>query len=1251
MFTEKLNNIYSNIYIFICRNNLKRSKFNFIAFIIFLLFFSGIMNFANSKSMYDDVSSSAIRTIGSGYPVHVEIQINPVIGTTVWGAEEYIPECLYVENITGPSGVWDLTNRKISWLKMDDVPVTLSYDILGETGGCFGLSFSLSGKANFAGIDVPITGDDVFSLPMEGEDEYPPQEGEGMPIEGEPEPEPEIEGEIVVEPEPIAITIPDPILENLIRNTLQLFEGPILSTDLAMITVLDGDVDEITGIASLTGLEYCINIIEIRISNGTIIDLTPLSNLSSLEQITLDNHQILDINPLKNLFNLEWLSLIGNQVSVLSPLEGLQRLSTLYLDSNQLDDTNIQILASLTDLEILGLEHNLITNLSPLSNLSKLMALYLSSNNITDIKSLGALTNLMILHLAENNISNADILANMTELTELNLNDNLIENIEFIKNNKILVNLYLAGNNINALKSEDGASYFSDIEALEVLNLSENQIIDIDPLNELKELNGLYLNHNTIISIMALNEMNNLYNLELSNNSITDINSLTELNNLQELHLSNNQIADISVFSTSMENLAYLDLSSNQITDLAPLGERGWFDTLILCNNPATDFRPLSSIAELGSLYLLAHDCSIDVMQLPFFRYDLNENGIWESLDDSTGNGVSDAFEDFNGNGLPDGFEDFNKNGTPDAFEDFDGDQSPDAFWLDFNQNGISDVFEFGRLQDVFTDFGGNPLPDALENYNGNGIPDAFEDFNGNAIPDAFEDFNGDSISDAFQDYNGSGIPDAFERFTESTIPDAFLMNYNDNTKPDVFEYGEFQFLFTDFDGNGMPDALQFRDTEGIPFVFRDYDGDEKPDAYIDASGNGKPDAFEDLNGNGTPEGYDDYDDNGIPNLGENTVLQVGRFTQYNETSVALSATAVPGFALSGPWSGLGQLDLASQSDGTAASANYRYGVSVGQKISGALSEEPGVPEKIALGMGQSHPPQVDVTGEPGGFVVAFEDGSYQFYNNKQAISPLGFGKLPAQYTTILDVAGIGQGCVAFLVTNESDVQEVVIIKRVFDELGFYGPPLEEPVAVHSLPDIGLIKAMAGLKQDALLLLTDTELLILDFPQKEDSPLRHFPLEEAGGGILRSLDVAVDNEQHILSLVEMEGQSEPKVLCFQDFVLMHRWTVLDLQDSQWNETIINNKDMLALATSFAPDAGANEIPIRRYEPIVDPPKPGDSRSEIGKSGVTVDTPGTQQTSDGYTWSLKGWGSIFNFLRIEVDGPSLEGRYLRCVPPQ
>ncbi|MFC1784100.1 leucine-rich repeat domain-containing protein [Candidatus Neomarinimicrobiota bacterium] len=161
--------------------------------------------------------------------------------------------------------------------------------------------------------------------------------------------------------EPKVITFPDSNFELLIREVLEIPTGDILDTNLEALIYLDGSTRNITDI---TGIEYCINLDTLRITNNQIEDISMLAGLDGLIFLSIGTNPITDIRILSNLINLK------------------------RLHMGHIQATDFSTIASLTLLEIFGVAGNNLIDIGFLKDLQNLKTLYLSTNLITDIKPL-----------------------------------------------------------------------------------------------------------------------------------------------------------------------------------------------------------------------------------------------------------------------------------------------------------------------------------------------------------------------------------------------------------------------------------------------------------------------------------------------------------------------------------------------------------------------------------------------------------------------------------------------------------------------------------------------------------------------------------------------------------------------------------------------------------------------------------------------------------------------------------------------
>ncbi|MDR1563702.1 MAG: cell wall-binding repeat-containing protein [Oscillospiraceae bacterium] len=276
------------------------------------------------------------------------------------------------------------------------------------------------------------------------------------------------------------------------------------------------------GIQSLEGLQYAINLKELKLYGSGVEDLSPLAGLKGLERLDLRN----------------------SFVSDLSPLKGLSKLTVLDLDENLI--SNISALSSLVNLQGLYLNNNNISDISALSNLKQLSILMLFSNQISDISPLKELVKLRLLELSNNNIEDISALSKLTQLVNLGLGNNQI-------------------GDITALQG---------LNKLEVLGLSNNRIVDISAISKLTKLVILYLENNNITDISPLLKLSNLFYADTENNSenkITDISTISGVSSLSELYAINPEMSALphisDLFYVNMKG-NYLDTSNADIANL-----------------------------------------------------------------------------------------------------------------------------------------------------------------------------------------------------------------------------------------------------------------------------------------------------------------------------------------------------------------------------------------------------------------------------------------------------------------------------------------------------------------------------------------------------------------------------------------------------------------------------------------------------------------------------------------------------------
>ena len=221
------------------------------------------------------------------------------------------------------------------------------------------------------------------------------------------------------------VHFPDPALEPILRKALEKPEGPIQSEDLAKL-------DELTIYASevrdLTGLEHCVNLVDLNCQSNKVENIDILARMPQLQRLFINSNAITDLSPVAGLVNLEILTVGGNPIKTYQPIAGLSGLKHLSLGQPVAAD--LDALSSLTGLEVLYISRMELRDLEFVRNMTVLRSLVASRNEITSLEPLRELRNLNNLELDGNRITDISPLSKMVQLQRVDLSDNAIASLE-----------------------------------------------------------------------------------------------------------------------------------------------------------------------------------------------------------------------------------------------------------------------------------------------------------------------------------------------------------------------------------------------------------------------------------------------------------------------------------------------------------------------------------------------------------------------------------------------------------------------------------------------------------------------------------------------------------------------------------------------------------------------------------------------------------------------------------------------------
>ena len=371
------------------------------------------------------------------------------------------------------------------------------------------------------------------------------------------------------------------------------------------------------GVADLTGLESCPNLVILNCSNNNITKIE-LPNLVQLETVICNDCPI-EIMNFNGCTLLQYLNLQG---ATTNAIIGNKLQIKNY---NQAESLTIDVSNTTLD-QIFVCRSEILTHLDVSKNTHlKSLEAYVNPN----LKSIdvSTLVNLEILDLGDCNITNLDVSKNLM-LTELYVTNNKLSTIDVSQNKQLKV-LKCKGNQISNLN-------ISNNDKLETLIVEDNKLSAINLRNN-TALTYLNINNNVGISMIDVKYNTSLTNLYCNGLAIEELNivnntALTKLEchsnpNLTTLicndafdftttHISINKGLDIisangSVLTPSVGDLITVNLGAGVVYS-ASVGSfmivsvletsKRWYDAKAWCSAYGTDWY-WPSLSGLKSIY------------------------------------------------------------------------------------------------------------------------------------------------------------------------------------------------------------------------------------------------------------------------------------------------------------------------------------------------------------------------------------------------------------------------------------------------------------------------------------------------------------------------------------------------------------------------------------------------------------------------------------------------------------------------
>ncbi len=173
--------------------------------------------------------------------------------------------------------------------------------------------------------------------------------------------------------------------------------------------------------------------------------------------------------------------------------------------------------ATLTDLQVLNLNHTKVIDLAPLVALPGLRELELHNTPVRDVSPLATLTDLKHLVCNVTRIDDISPLVSLRHLTSLSLNNTRISDLRPL----------------------------ASLNDLQHLLLNRTRVSDLAPLESLTSLRMIWLDGTRIVDLAPLSKLVNLHTLRIRKTKISELSPLSDLRELKTLYLSHTKASDL----------------------------------------------------------------------------------------------------------------------------------------------------------------------------------------------------------------------------------------------------------------------------------------------------------------------------------------------------------------------------------------------------------------------------------------------------------------------------------------------------------------------------------------------------------------------------------------------------------------------------------------------------------------------------------------------------------------------------------
>ena len=256
-------------------------------------------------------------------------------------------------------------------------------------------------------------------------------------------------------------------------------------------------------------------------------------------------------------------------------------------------------LSYMTFVEDLAIDSVPAGQLSYLSSLVNVTSLQIRNTAISadELKLIGSLPKLQHLTLSGCGLTTASGLESATAITHLDLSQNTIRDLTPLQNMTNLQELYLQNNAVNDLTA------LSSLNAITKLDVTFNLLDTLNPIFNCTAMTSLSAGNNALTSLAGIEKLAALEVLNVAHNSLTDVSPIASCVTIKELDISENQVEDITSFSalTKMESLLF---SRNSVKTLPEFAKDSALITIDGSHNKIEKLNSLKGLVNLNNVFM-----------------------------------------------------------------------------------------------------------------------------------------------------------------------------------------------------------------------------------------------------------------------------------------------------------------------------------------------------------------------------------------------------------------------------------------------------------------------------------------------------------------------------------------------------------------------------------------------------------------------------------------------------------------------